>query len=371
VEVRGSVPAVSTSVDGSKMGDEESSDIATETIWENARAYASLLGVVPSSFSSLVRLLVRQGSDISSLDFKTIAQTERLLKGPTSRSMFFFCAKTFRELELDNKSDVTLRELVAMFSPFDLASLISLLYLYRRSEKLCKDDEAWASISSNISSLSEIGGYVGDAIPSIGLGTGLFVGCLREIALCTVGHHDPAGYQAYIRHLQDTKQELDLDFELQRWSTSSLQIASTLLQSMGFGVDMSEGIVFGLDPRVSIAEITDDASYRLKITRVWIDSMLETGEQPTISLRGEYYPLKEAMDRLQVVSKAVQSDGPRFSWLTADPESLGDASPMLINHRRSCDTSSQASTEPELSKEEEAQLNSEIDDILSAVEEVE
>lgn len=304
----------------------EEETVDTAKSWENAQAYAALLGNVPSSFSSTVRTLVNEhDKNNRELSYQVASRCERLLKGPKTRSMFYFGSLTFRESTLRGRDEVTLRDLVLLYEAFDIASMIAMIYLYRRVRHLCKEDAGWDELSNKLQKFGELGGYVGNAIPAIGLGTGMLIGSIRYIALATLLHHDNNGFNMYMKHLDSAGGEADFDFELKRWNCSSLQIASVIMQSIGYGVDIPKGIVFGLDPAVEIENIIEDAPYRIKIAEVWMHSLIDSGEQPSIPMRGNYYPLKEDYEDLKRLSSQVISSGPRFNWLEVDEDDVENA----------------------------------------------
>ncbi len=306
----------------SKTGEISELQINSPESWENAKAYAAIMGAVPASFSATIRMLVI-GHLKNEDSWKARFQVIRLLNGPTMKSIFYHAAKTFRSKELEQNPKMGVRELVQLFKPLDLAGLLAVIYLYRRSHKIISKKESFAELSAQLCAEADIGGHLGDAIPSIGFGTGLLIGSIRYLALAPFINHDEDGYNRYLRHLK--RQEgasLDLIYEASRWNCTSLQVASILLQSTGFGVEVAQGVVNGLDPRLTIHDVPDKDQYRVKITKVWIDSLKTTGEQPNLKMRGEFYPLKDALDLLQAQSSEIRSSGSKYSWLTRGKDDL-------------------------------------------------
>ncbi|MDC0358171.1 hypothetical protein OAO01_05085 [Oligoflexia bacterium] len=299
--------------------------------WASAKAYAALFGDVPSSFSSTVRTLLK---DHEKNDKKLAAssrfQVVRILNGPSTKAMFYFACQTFRKEQIPDKSYLAVKDLVNLFEPIDLAAIVGLIYLYKRCTMLCENVK-WEDLSKAMQLESEVGGHLGSAIPSIGFGTGLLVGALPHLALCTFKRHDSSSFIHYAKFLEKNKLSFDIVYEAPRWGCTSLQVASCLLQNLGFGLEMTEAYVRGLDSRDSLENIKEDYFYRMCITRIWIESLLKTGDQPDISMRGAYYPLREELAELQKVTVPVRTTGPVYAWLekTKDDATV-EKTPMLF-----------------------------------------
>jgi hypothetical protein len=157
----------------------------------------------------------------------------------------------------------------------------------------------------------------------------------------------------YERSLEKRQLELDIQYELLRWKTSTLPIASVILQMLGFGKEIPEAIMLGLDPSVLITPGLDDQSYRVKITKVWIDSIRNTCDQPTINMRGQYYPLQQALERLKRLASETIEKGSRFDWLSkSEADVKEDLRTQLLGASRSSSSSSRIAAGESLSDSE-------------------
>lgn len=315
--------------------DKEDINYNTPESWMVARKYASLFGDVPSSFSSTIRtLLIDQVKHEKKLTPASRFQVVRLLSGPSAKAMFYYACKTFKEDLIPDADYLTVKDLVTLFEPEDLAAIVAMIFLYRRCRKLCAQDN-WQSHADALRLESEVGGHLGLKIPSIGFGTGLLIGALPHLALSAFRHHDSKNFVHYAKYLQEKNLVFDITYEVPRWQASCLQVASAMLQSLGFGLESTESFVKGLDSRFGIDDIKEDSYYRMRIARIWIHSLIDTGDQPDIPMRGAFYPLKEELADLQERIAPVKSSGPVYDWLNRTKEDISEEkTPELFRKKK-------------------------------------
>lgn len=301
-------------------------ELNTPKSWEVARAYADKIGEMPFAFTSSIRMLLVDAKESGVMTNANATQAALLLNSPSLKAMFYFAAKTFSPDKVEETSYISKRKLAAFFTPFELASLLAMAFLFRRCRKRAKSDlfeESVFTIQRDVN----LGAYVGQAIPHIGVGWGIMIGGIRHLAETAFLLHDADGFGKYVRHRNKAKVAFDIDFEVSRWGCTSLQVASVLLQSLGFGIEMSEGLIVGLDPRTPEEEIREDRFYRVKITRLWIDTLVETGDIPQITHRGNYYPLESNLAILLEKLQREPNPGSNQAWLT---KSKSDITPDKV-----------------------------------------
>src|SRR5262245_52594399 len=106
--------------------------------WDLARKYAGLLGEIPNSFSTLTRsLMADHRQSAAALGSGSSFQLKRLLKSDGLRASIYNAALTFGE-ELPPFATLEPEKVVEPFKPFDLAVLVSLLYLSRKASRIVK-----------------------------------------------------------------------------------------------------------------------------------------------------------------------------------------------------------------------------------------
>lgn len=308
-------------------------EINTPKSWEIAQAYAQKIGAMPPSFTSIIRmLLVDQEKNNGEISNANITQAALLLNSERLRAMFYFAVKTFHAEELEKESFLNKRKLAKFFSPSELSGIIAISLLYRRCRKRCSEDD-FKQMSRNIQRDLNIGGYLGQSIPHIGLTWGMLVGGCRALAETAFLLHDKDGYMRYLNTKSKKNIDFDVDFETSRWGCTSIQIASTLLQSLGFGIKYCESLVAGLDPRTPEEMIQNDNVYRVKVTRLWIDSLVNSGAIPDITHRGNYYPTEDNLQKLLSKIQVEPSPGSDLNWLDKEKEDITEeTAPQLFRN---------------------------------------
>jgi len=112
-------------------------EINSSQSWEHAKAYADMLGDVPSSFSSIIRsLLAGQLKNQGEIGASVRYQAGRLMSGPSVKAMLYFACRTFKDEELQGRDYVTVSDMTRLYSPMDLAAIIGTIFLFRKCKKM-------------------------------------------------------------------------------------------------------------------------------------------------------------------------------------------------------------------------------------------
>ncbi len=304
-------------MDGNPKSDEGTT--ATQKLpaesWEVALNYSGLLGIVPSSFSSVIRSLqINQSKSDAELSPSTRFMIERLVRSRSLKACLYFAAQTFVPERIAEEPYVSERCLVNLFSPRELAVYVGLSYLFKRARKLC-DPAQFTMITNRFQECADLGGYVGYAIPALGPATSIITGAMPYLGLAPFLFYDRRGFIDYTRHLKKNRISLDQSYELQRWSCTSVQIASVMLQSLGLGVTAASAFATGLtaESEQVISEIPDANVYHL--AAIWIRALEDSGTEPKIVHKAEFYPTKAAMQRLIARAGELREKGSPFCWL--------------------------------------------------------
>jgi len=290
--------------------------------WGNARAYAALLGEIPSSFTSATRTLAADPSEnCSQLAPGAAFLTRRLIKTSTISTALAFAGATFHPERYPNPAAVRPDSTLVDYRPLDLAALIGLVYIYRRAKALCPGEE-WSYIDSQISRYLDTAMHVGFALKNAGGATGIFLGGYIPLAQAMFLKHDLGGYREYRRHLKANSLWYDPNMEVARWGCSSAQLAAFFIQNFGLGVKLAQDFVTGVGSPLPDGIGLEDSAYRFYIVERWTKSLLHSGEIPDMTHQGRYYPLKDDLERLRSFATATRQTGSRYRWLEKSRDDL-------------------------------------------------
>ncbi len=282
---------------------------------QTARAYAGLIGEIPSSFTSTLRTLIldeeKSGGKLSSSG-RFLAL--RLLKGPSLLASFYFAGLTYRQTKLAELGPVTPQTLIKVFTPYEIAGLIGAIYLYRKIRALVPES-SWADISQLVRPTMEMGGHLGTSLPRIGFTIGLYSGGLAPLSLALFQKHDEKTYKEYRRHLRSSKLSEDLQFEMRTWGCTRYNIGSIFIQTLGFGVTTANAYSAGMSCAHPLGEGLSSEAYRFKIASIWLASLLGSGKVPEITHKGEYYPTQTASSVLTQEATYIREKGSKHSFL--------------------------------------------------------
>ena len=283
--------------------------------WEVALNYSGLLGVVPSSFSSVIRsLLVDQNKNRATLCPSTRFMIERLAKSRSIKAAMYYGALTFQPLRVEDEPYISERALVNLYQPAELAIIVGISYLYKRARKLC-DPGQFTMITNRFQECADLGAYVGYAIPNISPFVAIITGAMPMLGLAPFLFYDRRGFIDYTRHLKHTKATLDLEYELKRWSCTSIQIAAVMMQALGLGVSTATAFSTGLTGHSGQLINETPEAIKYQTAQVWIKSLEEGGGEPQIVHKAEFYPSKQALNTLLTRVSELREKGSPYCWL--------------------------------------------------------
>ncbi len=302
----------------------------TPESWDEARQLASAVGVVPSSFTSTVRGLMAD-QEKGQLSSSTRFLITRLLKGDSIRSPLYFASTIFLPEKLEERGAVNTKAFLGLYSPADLAALLSLMYLYRRLKRMC-DQKEWEFLSLRMHYFMELGGYIGSSMPALSIGNGLLIGGLRDLGLGLLLTADKKTFIDYRRSLKETKSYFDYSKEMELFGCTSVQLGSVLVLTAGLGKAISEGFANallynedGMQGRGQGAERT------FRRAEQWLMILLATGKVPSDFHDGKFYPNPEYKDRLSAHVGRIFSKEPEILWLEKGKEDISpETTPALF-----------------------------------------
>jgi len=337
----------------------DSSLLNTPESWEKAGKLLAGLGAIPASFQSTIRMLRSEhaatGGDSAKLSPGCAFNVRRLVKSPSLMGALYYAAKTYYPAKLEGREYVSDRDLVKVFSPIELASIFGVLYAYRKVRRSCETSE-WEFITKMLHDQIDVAGYIGCAMPSIGLSSGILLGAARPIALALISKKDEKGFREYRRVIKNKPVLFDAMEEQSRWGYTSIQLGSLVLQRTGLGIDFSTSMSLG----VTTADIYDPGLTKdtrpMKTADVWLTSLLMTGKVPDIRHRGEFYPLEDRLAELLSRVDNIRTCGSPFQWLEMGKE---DVSPELTPQLFKAGT---ATSQPDAASVEEGSSSDEASD---------
>lgn len=311
--------------DGSQNGLGGNSSFSPDS-WNVAAKYASLIGPMPSSFSSTIRMFIsdqqKAGSPSKYQPSENMMYSlRRIMRSDSLKSPIYFAATSMHSDKIKLGQPLDERQLLEIMGADILSALIGIVYLYRKMQPVCAAKQ-WESLVQEMHYQMELGAALGYAIPNIGPGVGIFTGALRFLAQAVFLSKDEKGFRAYRRELTNASKSYDLELEDNRWKCNHLQVGAKLLQSLGYGLAYATGFTFGLGAVDAVGLDQDEAMYRWWITGLWIESLRRTNSPPDITHKGKYYPEKIDLDRLMSKVNDLASNGPTLLWMEKRKEDM-------------------------------------------------
>jgi len=266
-------------------------------------------------FSAAIRSLIKDHFERNT-GYSAISKTEalRIIRVPTVHVPLYFAIKTFKPKEYGTRDSIRPDEILNIVTPFELASLLSVFYLYRRARKLSSPDE-WPVVSQLITEQSEIGGHFGASITDVGIGSGLLMGAFRPFSLFAFSLIDLDASKKYRRSLKSAKTLYNIPTEEKYFKCTHPEIGAELLQKFGFGIAIANAYS---DALILVSNKDDDFvagdKIKFQVAAEWIDSLTLSSLPPGISSIGAS-PDDVAISNLVEVVKAAKSKSREMSWL--------------------------------------------------------
>ncbi|MBN8549036.1 MAG: hypothetical protein J0M12_06955 [Deltaproteobacteria bacterium] len=289
--------------------------------WDEARAYAGLLGRPHTLFTNAIRYL----RNLTQHGTTVLSETEPyplavLLKSPSLRAILYYAAAALRKDELGKLPQLDGFGLLRVFPPDELAAILTTTYLFRKVKKII-DPRIWETLSQEIQIQMEAGFYIGTKMPAIGTSRGLLVGVIRYSALSLFSKKDPRNFKAFRRELNDKEKLFNIKGELTRWGCDHLQIASILLQSMGMGIPCAKALA--ADSMPTEAEADSEEMLSWYAARAWIQSLIEDEKAPACFAAGSpFFCEGEVFANLQERVDSIYEMGSSFDWIEKTKEDL-------------------------------------------------
>jgi hypothetical protein len=291
----------------------ESTEGGSAASWAEAKKQAAALGVIPSSFSVVVRALINdQVTFKAKIRASNKFQVARLLKGPSFKVMLYFATKSLRPLKLAGLSSWNVGSMMTAFEPLDLAALIASFVYYRKCKKLVPE-HAWGNFNLPLCKEPQFGAAIGTAVPEIGAGLGLVISSFQHFARCSFALKHVDAYAKYSAQAKSGTAASILRLEQESFGCSASQVAVMLLSAAGFGTDIGNGLSIALDPSRPSATLKDEWAARMRHARIWVDTALQGLDQPSDKIAARFFPNNEQHEWLKQYNKLVREG--QIGWL--------------------------------------------------------
>ncbi len=287
--------------------------------WVVAHEKVEPLGKLPSFFTRYIGALRRNhqknietgntGLDAASRDI-----LQRLIAGDTLRSIVYYAAQTYRPEKMSEGLYEKPKELLELFSPNDLASVIGVAFLYRRLQKLCHKDE-WQKYNRTLLSSVEIGGHFGSSVTDIGFSKGLLVGAFPRLATAVFMLNDLSRFKEYRAELRERKLLFDFQREQELFSCTHAHIAARLMTLMGFGKNEAQDFYFGIFSDSISAKKLPRSSYAYHVANLWVNSLLIEGSAPDADLGDEFELSESKIDALLPKIEDIRKRDFATAWM--------------------------------------------------------
>lgn len=310
----------------------EQEQSATAETWEQARNVAALVGYVASYFKTAARVLVAEEKGAAEVSPVARSNVTRLFHGPVMKASLYYASMTYKRERLSEARFFSTNDLVRLYRPGELASLVSLVILWNKTKRFIPEPHG-SMIGKRMQAEVDAGYFVGRAIPKIGPSAGMIVPSIRWIAFALFWKLDHKGAGSYYRKMNKERPEFDPAAEIDWWGCSVSQVSSILLQYIGFGVETAslaeQTLASAGDP--ARLEGCGEKLYRYKALQVWVEALLATGAEPVMSHKVDYYPMKEELALLMSELAEIVQGGSRYHWLNRTAEDITpEATPELF-----------------------------------------
>ena len=280
--------------------------------WQQAKKYASVLGLVPSSFSIAIRTMISDHlKNDASLRPVTKYHVCRLMNGPSFKSMLYFASMDLRSGYLKDQKAINVGSMVDLFEPFDLAVMVGSYLIFRKWRKFIGKEE-WNWLVSQFTEESQIGAQLGAAIPELGIGAGIMISTMPGLALGTVLKHDQKMVQKYM-HTR-AKTGWSEKTQLECFGCTLNQITTHILCSMGFSTEIVNSYTSAMDPSRFFNAEDKGLLPRMQMARYWVEALLAGKTQPLHKIPGKFFPMETAKKLLETKIVDIKANSPH--WLT-------------------------------------------------------
>lgn len=296
-----------------------------------AKRYASLIGVMPSSFTIAVKdLMTDEQQGLDCLSERSEFQVGRVLRGATALAVLYWASKTFCDEKMPKGWIYSSLQIARFYRPGTLAAILAYTYLFKRIKRVVNPDD-WQFISEPLQKNVEIVSLLGWNLPEVGPTVGLIGGGIINVALSCYSAHDRKGFAEYRRMLKMKKQFINPEQEINHWGCSSIQIATQILLQSGFGVEFTHLFIEGFRSPTPLPN-GERAKGPFVVVRRWLEEIAGTANNESFSSssNGHTTDLSGSVG-LPEKLKLINKQGSLYNWLDKSAQHIStDLTPDLL-----------------------------------------
>lgn len=303
--------------------------VPNDQIWQIARSYLSTIGEPSALFSGCCRSLAQGASGGSGTIGKLAsARLARLLRSPSMLAQIFYAAKTYWPQEIESRKTIEPADFVFFIPPADLALIIAIGYTTHRIAKQL-DAQDWELLWDPFQRCVDLAVPLGSSIPAIGSTKALMTAAGKFMGWGLFNLKNADSYKKYRVSNKVQKRPFSLKEETEIFGTTHLHISSLIFQNFGFGVATCEQYLGGLTEPVTHELSSAETSFR--VTRLWLDSLVETAAPPAQSLGDDYDLNDKSLEKLVSTVQILKQKGSELKWLRRNREDVDtEKTPELL-----------------------------------------
>ncbi len=292
--------------------------ISDKQSWDVANDYVGKFKKIPSLFTAPIRaLMLDSNQSRASANPASQFLVMRLLRSPTFKAIFYHAAMTFKMDDIASFAFLSSYDLVRLYQPADLASIIGTIFTYRKINAMVGDSNHIKQVIDfkSINSRVELAVHLGLTVPNIGVRRTIIAAGIPFYCQAMFALEKEQEFLAYKKHLNKKRMLWDLEYEFSHWSTTSLHIAARLLQQLGFGVPLTTLFHESLSRSVNDYTAGKKDELGFQVVNFWLTSLLQTGEAPQEPILGAFYPLQKELYKLLFETSIIREKASKHNWL--------------------------------------------------------
>ena len=277
------------------------------------------IGFVTGPFAACLRHLHNKPADGKAalvndkgLDASARWLVERFAGAASIRVCFYYLSLTYHAAAVSAKSELSIRDLVSLYSPRDLASVLSLAYLFRSIKTQCPGAE-WEPLAKAVQEASDIGGAISQNVHGLELADGILVPAIRYLALGLFLHADSRRAAEYISQVVGSRKGFDCSLEMALWGCTHIQVAAVLLERLGYSRTYISDFKTALSatPEASVTYAVN----RLRMIAIMANAMYLGLEQPPVTGEEDFEMSDQSLAALKGRVESVVQNGSPQGWL--------------------------------------------------------
>lgn len=304
----------------------EASKTVEDEAWRLAEKFFKHLGPPHGLFSRAIRSMRRDNAVEIAVNaraeyYKKNLDFVHLWRSPQIRAIVYFAAQRIFPEKFKAMEGVTAPKLLTLFSPPELAAVITSAYLYRHCKRILGKD-LWKLLAPEAEMQIEAGASVGVNIPAIGIDVGLMAMTARFFGFSLFATLDEKGFKVLRRELNRKELLYSTTSEKKEWGCTHAHLGALILQTYGFGIGASTAMLSLLQKDAEINDLGQQAQ-RWRAAILWTEAVLIGEEVPKQVVEiARFAPSEDGLKVLNAQVEEINRSGASFDWLHKSPDKL-------------------------------------------------